>query len=283
MTNGVLLRAFVANRERTVASNAQSTRKTPHWVALFLLNSQVSEIDGSAAPHLARCGAAPQASSARATVLPRIRHRGARVSCQRISNGGTVGGVGTDEARYAIDADPQIRRRFDPFALPRWTETEDFRNFVSAFGKIFPLRKPSLLGERALVQRLLQASEGITGLVTRLLSLAPPPYRAEALHSWLRRVAAPYRMTPVQLQHAVGVGPYSGPSYTHPHVSVQSALGAPDIRNLARIARCDSIDMPKPFSRCPISSGLLALNSSSSSARSVAPFVESPRHILTAP
>jgi type II secretory pathway predicted ATPase ExeA len=84
----------------------------------------------------------------------------------------SIFGVGTDEARYAIDADAQIRRRFDPFALPRWTETEDFRNFVSAFGKIFPLRKPSLLGERALVQRLLQASEGITGLVTRLLSLA---------------------------------------------------------------------------------------------------------------
>jgi hypothetical protein len=84
----------------------------------------------------------------------------------------SVVGVGTDEARYAIEADKQIRRRFDPFSLPRWTETEDFRDFVSAFGKIFPLRKESSLGERGLVQRLLQASEGITGPVTRLLSLA---------------------------------------------------------------------------------------------------------------
>jgi hypothetical protein len=50
----------------------------------------------------------------------------------------SIVGVGTDEARYAIDADPQIRRRFDPFPLPRWTETEDFRDFVCAFGKIFP-------------------------------------------------------------------------------------------------------------------------------------------------
>jgi hypothetical protein len=74
---------------------------------------------------------------------------------------------------------------------------------------------------------------------TAPLPLAPPPYRAEALHSWLRRVAAPYRMTPEQLLHAVGVGPYTGPSYTRPHVSLQSALGARDIRNLARIARCD--------------------------------------------
>jgi hypothetical protein len=63
--------------------------------------------------------------------------------------------------------------------LPRWTETEDFRDFVSAFGKIFPLRKASSLGERGLVQRLLQASEGITGPLTRLLSLAA----VEAIHN----------------------------------------------------------------------------------------------------
>jgi hypothetical protein len=81
-------------------------------------------------------------------------------------------GVGTDEARYAIEADPQIRRRFDPFALPRWRETSDFRDFVGAFGKIFPLRKASRLGDRGVVQRLLGASEGITGPVTRLLSMA---------------------------------------------------------------------------------------------------------------
>ena len=70
------------------------------------------------------------------------------------------------------------------------------------------------------------------------LPLAPPPYRAEALHSWLRRVAAPYQMTPVQLLHAVGVHPYSGPAFSRPHLSVQSALGAPDLRYLARLARC---------------------------------------------
>ena len=80
--------------------------------------------------------------------------------------------VGTGDARHAIETDPQIRRRFDPFSLPRWTETEDFRDFVCAFGKLYPLRKASELGERGLVQRLLSASEGITGPVTRLLSLA---------------------------------------------------------------------------------------------------------------
>jgi hypothetical protein len=80
--------------------------------------------------------------------------------------------VGTGEARHAIESDPQIRRRFDPFCLPRWTESEDFRDFVSAFAKLYPLRKPSNLGEQAVVRTILQASEGITGLATRVLSLA---------------------------------------------------------------------------------------------------------------
>lgn len=65
-----------------------------------------------------------------------------------------------------------MRRRFDPFSLTRWTESTEFRDFVCAFGKLYPLKKPSNLGERALVQRLLQVSEGITGPCTRLLSLA---------------------------------------------------------------------------------------------------------------
>jgi hypothetical protein len=80
--------------------------------------------------------------------------------------------AGTGDARHAIEADPQIRRRFDPFALPRLTENGAFRDFVCAFGKLYPLRKVSNLGERGLLQRLLHTSEGITGPVTRLLSLA---------------------------------------------------------------------------------------------------------------
>jgi hypothetical protein len=42
------------------------------------------------------------------------------------------------------------------------------------------------LGERALVQRLLQASEGITGLVTRMLSLAA----VEAIRTSTERIDA---------------------------------------------------------------------------------------------
>jgi hypothetical protein len=37
------------------------------------------------------------------------------------------------------------------------------------------------------------------------LPLAPPPYRAEAIHSWLTRVATPYSLKPRQLLHALHV------------------------------------------------------------------------------
>ncbi len=71
------------------------------------------------------------------------------------------------------------------------------------------------------------------------LPLAPPPYRAEALHSWLRRVAAPYRMQPRQLLHALGVRPFLGPAISFPDLPIEAALEPSDLRYLARLARCD--------------------------------------------
>jgi hypothetical protein len=96
----------------------------------------------------------------------------------------SIAAVGTSDARHAIEADDQMRRRFDPFALPHWSESDDFRAFVSAFGELYPLRKPSDLGDRAIVKRLLQYSDGITGQVTRLLSLAA----VEAIRNGTERI-----------------------------------------------------------------------------------------------
>lgn len=70
------------------------------------------------------------------------------------------------------------------------------------------------------------------------LPLAPPPYPAEALHSWLHRVAATYSLKPRQLLHAVGVQPFAGPMWSYPKGTVQSALEPRDLKHLAYIARC---------------------------------------------
>jgi hypothetical protein len=71
------------------------------------------------------------------------------------------------------------------------------------------------------------------------LPLAPPPYRAEALYSWLRRVAATYGMRPRQLLHALGVKPFLGPAISFPDLPLEAALEPSDLRYLARLARCD--------------------------------------------
>jgi Cdc6-like AAA superfamily ATPase len=80
--------------------------------------------------------------------------------------------VGTEDARHAIQTDPQVASRFDPLHLARWKESDAFRNFVAAFGKLLPLRKASGFGQRDMVRLLLDRSEGITGRATRLISRA---------------------------------------------------------------------------------------------------------------
>ena len=55
--------------------------------------------------------------------------------------------LGTSEALYAMQADPQIASRFEPFALPRWRESAGLREFVVSFGRLLPMHLPSPFGE----------------------------------------------------------------------------------------------------------------------------------------
>ena len=80
--------------------------------------------------------------------------------------------VGTADALIALQTDPQMISRFTPIEVPRWHENDEFRRFISAFGKLLPLRKASALAERAIVQFMLAASNGLTGEVARLLNEA---------------------------------------------------------------------------------------------------------------
>ena len=77
--------------------------------------------------------------------------------------------LGTNEALYAMQTDPQIASRFEPFALPKWRESNEFRAFVVSFGRLLPLEKPSLLADKAIIQKLMSLSAGLTGKVTTLL------------------------------------------------------------------------------------------------------------------
>ena len=78
--------------------------------------------------------------------------------------------VGTRDALVAMQTDAQIASRFQPFELPRWRESEELRRFLAAFERVLPLREPSQLVEREMTQALLEASDGITGNIARLLT-----------------------------------------------------------------------------------------------------------------
>ena len=80
--------------------------------------------------------------------------------------------LGTSEALYAMQADPQIASRFEPVALPRWRESAGLREFVVNFGRLLPLKLPSPFGDKDVIQKLMAYSGGLTGKITTLLAQA---------------------------------------------------------------------------------------------------------------
>ncbi|MDQ2735270.1 MAG: TniB family NTP-binding protein [Pseudomonadota bacterium] len=80
--------------------------------------------------------------------------------------------VGTADAVVALQTDPQMSSRFTPMELPRWRESEEFRRFLHAFEKLLPLKQPSALAQRDLVQLVLAATGGLTGAIAQLLTRA---------------------------------------------------------------------------------------------------------------
>ena len=80
--------------------------------------------------------------------------------------------LGTSEALYAMQTDPQIASRFEPFALPRWKESAELRAFVTSFGRLLPLENPPPLAEKQLIRTLMAYSHGLTGRITTLLAQA---------------------------------------------------------------------------------------------------------------
>jgi hypothetical protein len=72
----------------------------------------------------------------------------------------------------AFQSDAQISSRFTPFEMPLWTESEAFRRLLSSFEQALPLRRPSQLTQRGIVQFLVAASGGLLGEVSRMLNTA---------------------------------------------------------------------------------------------------------------
>jgi hypothetical protein len=80
--------------------------------------------------------------------------------------------VGTHDAVVALQTDAQMTSRFPPVELPRWTESDDFRKFLAAFVRLLPLRRPSALANRDVVQFVLAVTGGVTGAIAQVLNCA---------------------------------------------------------------------------------------------------------------
>jgi len=115
--------------------------------------------------------------------------------------------LGTSEALYAMQADPQIASRFEPMALPRWRESAGLREFVVSFGRLLPLHRPSPFGEKEMIQKLMAFSGGLTGRITTLL--------AQAAELAIREKAE--CITLERLERAAGAGIFKLPVEEEPY------------------------------------------------------------------
>ena len=80
--------------------------------------------------------------------------------------------AGTAEALHAVQSDDQLANRFEPIALPRWGDGEEYRQLLRTLEALLPLRRPSNLARPALAQKVLAAAEGILGEVVAMLTRA---------------------------------------------------------------------------------------------------------------
>jgi hypothetical protein len=78
-------------------------------------------------------------------------------------------GVGTVEALRAVQSDDQLANRFEPFALPLWSDDDDFRRLLNTLEAVLPLRKRSDLDDPTLANRIYAAGEGILGEIIAII------------------------------------------------------------------------------------------------------------------
>jgi len=79
---------------------------------------------------------------------------------------------GTAKALHAIQSDDQLANRFEPMALPNWTDGPEYRQLLSTLDVTLPLRQPSYLARPALARKILSSAEGVLGEVLTIVTRA---------------------------------------------------------------------------------------------------------------
>lgn len=79
---------------------------------------------------------------------------------------------GTREAFNALQTDSQLSNRFEPKALPRWSNDTELKRLLASFEKILPLKEESLLIENNMSMKILSMSDGLIGEISKILELS---------------------------------------------------------------------------------------------------------------
>jgi hypothetical protein len=100
--------------------------------------------------------------------------------------------VGTSDAFHALQTDVQVASRFEPLLIPRWTETDAFRAFVVAYGKLLPLRKSA---PRFTVQQVIERLGPGRFRGTRWVELVMAEWRSSAARNKNRQLNRRHTLT----------------------------------------------------------------------------------------
>jgi hypothetical protein len=80
--------------------------------------------------------------------------------------------AGTQAAINALNSDPQMKSRFDPCALNRWSLNAEYLRFLASYERVLPLKQPSGLASRELATAIYGMGGEVIGNTVRVLKAA---------------------------------------------------------------------------------------------------------------
>lgn len=80
--------------------------------------------------------------------------------------------AGTQSAINALNQDPQMKSRFEPAALDRWTLNSEYLRFLASYERLLPLAEPSGLATRELATMIYGMCGETIGATVKLLKKA---------------------------------------------------------------------------------------------------------------
>ncbi|MGY6000060.1 TniB family NTP-binding protein [Stenotrophomonas maltophilia] len=80
--------------------------------------------------------------------------------------------AGTAKAINALNLDPQLKSRFEPIGLPRWSADREYRTFLASYEQLLPLARPSGLSQAELARAIFAMAGDTVGQNVKLLRRA---------------------------------------------------------------------------------------------------------------